>query len=101
MPAAERLAAIPAHLRPAILEANIDASYPPTVLVHGLADTIVLPSDPQATYDRLQELGVRSELITVPHAIHGLGSDTVALEAGAEEARERAFEFLAEELSRP
>ena len=100
---AERLAAIPAHLRPAVLEANFDSSFPPTVLVHGLADTVVLPSESQATHDRLQELGVRSELVTVPQATHGLFLDMTTMQSapGAEEARERALDFLAEELRRP
>lgn len=102
LPPAERLAAVPEHLRPFVPEANIDASFPPTVLVHGLADPIVLLSESQATHDRLKELGVRSELLTVPDALHGLFLDltTMRLAPGAEEAWERAIDFLAEELGR-
>ena len=102
LPPSERLAAIPARLRPAILEANIDASFPPTVFVHGLTDTVILPSESQATHDRLSELGVRSELITVPQGFHGLFLNSTMLEIapGAEEAQEKALNFLAEELRR-
>lgn len=100
LPFKERLAAIPMHLRPAVLEANIGASFPPTVLVHGLADDVVPPSESQATYDQLKELGVKAEFITVPRAVHGLQlvDDQTQMAPGAEEALERAMQFLEEEL---
>ncbi|KAI0734951.1 hypothetical protein C8Q72DRAFT_948840 [Fomitopsis betulina] len=63
LPLKDRLAAIPVNLRPAILEVNIAASFPPTVLVHGLADIVVLPSESQATYDKHKKLDVKTELI--------------------------------------
>ena len=100
LPYEERLAAIPVHLRPLVVEANLDKSFPPTILVHGLADNVVLPSESQATYDRLKELGVRAELITVPRALHGLllEDDPNKMAPGADEAQERAMQFMEEEL---
>ena len=41
LPAGERLAAIPVHLRPALLETQYDESFPPTFILHGEVDTTV------------------------------------------------------------
>ncbi|KAH9916852.1 Alpha/Beta hydrolase protein [Fomitopsis serialis] len=100
LPASERLAAVPEHLRPALLEAQLDATFPPTFLVHGLADGVVLPSESQATYDRLSELGVRVELIMVPNADHILLStaNLAVLADGAAEAQEKGMDFAEHEL---
>ncbi|KAI0722090.1 hypothetical protein C8Q72DRAFT_859437 [Fomitopsis betulina] len=102
LPFEDRLAAIPVHLRPAILEANIDASFPPTILVHGVADPLVLLSESQATYNKLKDLGVRTELVTVPRGVHGLQlvDERTKMAPGAEEALERAIQFLEDELRR-
>ena len=102
LPHKERLAAIPVHLHPIVAEANLDKSFPPTVLVHGLADSAVSPLESQVTYDRLKELGVKTELITVPRALHALllEDDPTQMAPGAEEALARAMQFLEEELRR-
>ncbi|KAH9829377.1 uncharacterized protein C8Q71DRAFT_718386, partial [Rhodofomes roseus] len=94
---AERTAALAERLRPALLQAQIDASFPPTFLTHGDKDATVPLSESQKTYDRLRELGVKAELEIVPGGKHALMAKTWPLEfcAGADEAHERGLQFLA------
>lgn len=96
LPYAERLAAVPPHLRPALLEDQINATFPPTYLVHGTLDHIVLQGESEKTYRRLRELGVPAVLDIVPDADHGLITRTVPpLPApGADEAQERGMDFI-------
>ncbi|KZT63420.1 alpha/beta-hydrolase, partial [Daedalea quercina L-15889] len=103
LPAAERLAAVPAHLRPALLEVQYDSSFPPTFLLHGGADTMVLLEESQATFDRLRELGVAVKLEVVPNGPHGLLVSHFPMKSapGADEAQERGMMFLAKYLSDP
>ena len=97
LPVQERLAAVPGNLRPALLETQVDSTFPPTFLVHGDADTGVLPSESQATFVRLKELGVPVELDIVPNAPHGLliSFSPMTFSPGAEEALEKGMKFLA------
>ncbi|EPS92979.1 hypothetical protein FOMPIDRAFT_1056392 [Fomitopsis schrenkii] len=97
LPVHARLATVPEHLRPALLETQLDATFPPTFLVHGSADTGVLPSESQATFERARELGVPVELEMVPNAPHGLltSFSPLVLAPGAEQAQERGMKFLA------
>lgn len=100
LPYADRLAAIPPRLRPAILEDQINAAFPPTYFVHGAIDHCVLVSESEKTYQRLRELGVTTELEIVPDADHGLTTKTnPPLPApGSEEAQERGVDFIEREL---
>ncbi|KZT63592.1 alpha/beta-hydrolase [Daedalea quercina L-15889] len=100
--AADRLAAVPAHLRPALLEAQYDGSFPPTFLLHGGADTTVPLEESQATFDTLRKLGVAVEMEVVPGGPHGLlvSLSPIKYAPGAEEAQERGMIFLARYLSR-
>ncbi len=51
---------------------NVTRDYPPTLLIHGTADTDV-PDEESTTRDaRLREAGVEHEFITVAGAGHGL-----------------------------
>ena len=97
LPVQERPAAVPEHLRSALLELRLDNTFPPTFLVHGDADTGVLPSESRATFARLKELGVPVELETVPNAPHGLmiSFSPMTFAPGAEEALEKGMKFLA------
>jgi acetyl esterase/lipase len=51
---------------------NVTAAYPPTLLIHGTADTDVPYSESKNMADKLAESSVTHELITVTGAGHGL-----------------------------
>jgi acetyl esterase/lipase len=53
---------------------NITGRYPPTMLVHGTADTDVPYEQSVLTAERLRTASVEHELITVPNGAHGLGN---------------------------
>jgi dipeptidyl aminopeptidase/acylaminoacyl peptidase len=50
----------------------VTAAYPPTLLIHGTADTDVPYSESKNMADKLAESSVTHELITVTGAGHGL-----------------------------
>lgn len=100
LPPAEREAAVPADVAKLFPQLHIDASFPPTMLIHGEKDTGVSPSESEYTHKQLQKVGVRSELHIVPGAEHGL----VILPEGksapqAEGLYKEAFEFLGKEIA--
>lgn len=96
LPYAERLTAIPPRLRPAFLEDQINATFPPTYFLHGALDHVVSQGESEKTYRRLRELGVNTVLDIVPDADHGLITRTIPpLPApGADEAQERGMDFV-------
>ena len=105
LPYEERLGVIPERLRPAILQCQLDEHFPPTVLLHGEADDVILPGESQLTYDRLKELGVSVELFLLDGAGHGLKDtsytnetprpgDKPRIVGGAEEVQNKAFQFV-------
>lgn len=100
LPVEERAAAVPERLRPALLETQLDASFPPTFLLHGDADTIVPISQSQKTCTRLRELGVETELEVIPTGGHGLVASISPFEfcKGATEAHEKGMQFLLRHL---
>jgi acetyl esterase/lipase len=51
---------------------NVTKAYPPTLLIHGTADTDVPYAESKAMAAKLAEVGVEHEFITVPGAGHGL-----------------------------
>jgi len=51
---------------------NVSKDYPPTLLIHGTADTDVPYEQSKEMGIKLAELSVKHELITVPGAGHGL-----------------------------
>lgn len=53
---------------------NVSKSYPPTMLVHGTADTDVPYEQSEMMADRLREAGVRHQLVTVAEGSHGIGN---------------------------
>lgn len=100
LPAEARAAAVPNRLRPAMLETQLDASFPPTFLLHGDADNIVPLSESQKTYESLHSLGVEAELEVVPGGRHALVASVAPLEfcQGAKEAHENGMQFLRRHL---
>lgn len=61
---------------------HVTTDDPPTLLIHGDADTLVNISHSQRMYKKMQETGVKSEFITLPGAGHGFRGDDSA-KAGA------------------
>ena len=100
LPPAERLAALPERARPAVLDAWVDGAFPPTFLVHGDADVAVPIEESEVTFERLRELGVRTELVRVLGGTHGLMTETVPPRVMPEalEAYARGMDFIEEEM---
>lgn len=97
----QREGLIPEPLRTAILQTQLTEKFPPTFLMHGKHDKLVLPAESQLTYDRLKELGVEVELHMLEGAGHTLinEKDPPNLAAGARELQQKAVEFLVHKLS--
>jgi acetyl esterase/lipase len=74
---------------------NVDSSYPPTLLVHGTADTDVPYSESETMARELARHGVPHELVTVRGAGHGLSGGNPA---EVEKAYERSHEFIRKAL---
>ena len=53
---------------------NVTREYPPTMLVHGTADTDVPYEQSKLMADRFAEVGVQHQLVTVPEGAHGIGN---------------------------
>jgi acetyl esterase/lipase len=70
---------------------NVTAQYPPSILIHGTADTDVPYSESRNIAARLKAAGVEHEFLTVPDAGHGLSG---APAEQVENAYSRAVEFL-------
>ena len=80
---------------------NISSSYPPTLLIHGTADTDV-PYELSVDMDRVLTVNnIQHELITVLNGNHGLGRrNTTANPADIDNAHERAMEFIRKSLTK-
>ena len=91
---------IPEELRKAILQTQLTEHFPPTFLLHGKDDKLVLPVESELTYERLRELGVEAELHMLEGAGHTLidEKDPPNLAAGAKELQRKAVEFLVHKL---
>ncbi|PYH45968.1 alpha/beta hydrolase [Aspergillus saccharolyticus JOP 1030-1] len=99
---AQRGAAIPEELRAGFLQEFVTAEYPPTVLVHGTADEVVPDAESRFHHEQLGQLGVRTELLLVRDAGHGLvdlqSGFPPKLADGAMEAYEKAAKFIDDAL---
>lgn len=89
------LIANPDKLRPYLPLGNIGPGYPPTVLIHGTADTDVPFAQSQMMAREFEKHGVLHQLHAIAGGEHGLGGgDPAAIKA----AHERAFAFLKDRL---
>ena len=70
---------------------NVTKAYPPSLLIHGTADTDVPYGESKAMTARLAEVGIQHEFITVPGAGHGLAG---AKPEEKDHAAERAVEWV-------
>ncbi len=88
----------PEKFTPLLPLKNVTARYPPTVLVHGTADTDVPFEQSQLMVAEFKKHGIPFELHAVEGGEHGLGGgkpDEIA------EAYRKAFEFVKRELLKP
>jgi acetyl esterase/lipase len=77
---------------------NVTAAYPPTVLIHGTADTDVPFEQSRLMAQELQKHGVAFQFHEIDKAEHGLaGGDRDEIE----KAQGKAFEFVKHHLERP
>jgi acetyl esterase/lipase len=77
---------------------NVTAEYPPTVLIHGTADTDVPFEQSELMAREFQKHGVAFQFHQIAKAEHGLtGGDN----ADIEEAQRKAFEFVKLHLEQP
>ena len=58
---------------------NVTPDYPPTLLIHGTADTDVPYEQSVLMAEQFREHGVQHELISIPNGEHGLGGGDPAL----------------------
>ncbi len=102
LPLEEREGAVPEEFRKAILQTQYTSEYPPTVLLHGKEDPLVLIEESKHTYAKLKALGVKVELHALDGAVHGLRDKAKYPESapGAEEVRAEGMKFLVQELGK-
>ncbi|KAG8843737.1 hypothetical protein FRB96_003863 [Tulasnella sp. 330] len=100
LPLEDRPAAIPDDLKPFFPQLNINASFPPTYLVHGDADSYISVNESINTKAQLDALGIENVLVTVPGAEHGLMSQVPGAGAVKEAAEVEVsmVEWVAEKL---
>lgn len=101
IPHDQREAKIPAasHAGIVLPQLHIDSKFPPTMLVHGDADSLVLLDESIHTYKQLQAAGVPSELHVIPKAEHGLKSiENQKTPPEAVALQPRMFDFLMERI---
>ncbi|KAH8824716.1 alpha/beta-hydrolase, partial [Flagelloscypha sp. PMI_526] len=77
------------------------AKFPPSFIYHGGADPIILPGESRKAFASLKKAGVKTELVVVPGAVHGMiDPATGQPKEGVEELQVQAFEFISKELTR-
>jgi acetyl esterase/lipase len=62
---------------------NVSAAYPPTLLIHGTADTDVPYEESVKMDEKLSEFKVRHEFVRVPGGSHCLKADAPSVQAAA------------------
>lgn len=80
--------------RDASILVRVEAGFPPTLLIHGTADTTVPHDHSERLAARLKELGVPHELILVPDAPH-----TFPIKSDRIDLRAKVVEFFVKNLS--
>ncbi|MCX6621658.1 MAG: alpha/beta hydrolase, partial [Acidobacteria bacterium] len=53
---------------------NVTRRFPPTMLIHGTADTDVPYEQSKMMAERFREVGVEHQFVTVPEGSHGIGN---------------------------
>jgi acetyl esterase/lipase len=77
----------------------IDRNDPPSLLIHGTADTTVSPEQSVAFNDRLKAAGVQSELLLIDWAAHTwTGPDPAETAAASRQAAAATFDWLEKQL---
>jgi len=74
---------------------NVTASYPPTFLIHGEADTDVPHEQSVLMVSELRKHGVEHRLLSIPGAEHGLAGTDPKVSA---DAYRKAVTFLEQRL---
>lgn len=88
-----------AQLRSASPLAHVDGRDPPTLLVHGLDDTQVLPTQSRRFAEALLAADVDTQIVMVPGVGHGLiGTDAATTSHALREALLRTIGFLDQRL---
>ncbi|KAI0059996.1 alpha/beta-hydrolase [Artomyces pyxidatus] len=88
--------ALPEGARALFPQLHVSSAWPPTMFVHGDADSIVHLHESRFMYGLVQDRGGEAQIIVVPGAEHGFDRD-----AGAEKHRavlDEAFEFVRKKL---
>jgi acetyl esterase/lipase len=88
----------PEKFTPLLPVKNVSAQYPPTVLVHGTADTDVPFEQSQMMVREFEQHGVKFEFLPVHGGEHGLAGATPEDIAAA---YRKALEFVKRELLKP
>ena len=76
---------------------NVTPAYPPTVLIHGTADTDVPFEQSQLMANEFLKRGIAFQFYKIPNAEHGLAGGN---REEIEEAQRKAFEFVKLHLER-
>ena len=97
---AQRQGFLPAPLDTAILQTQLTEDFPPTFMMHGQDDKVVLPNESVFTYETLVEFGVEVELHLLEGAGHRMIDEKYSpnLAAGVREIQQKAVEFLVHKL---
>src|ERR1700761_5068022 len=72
--------AVLADVKPVIPQLFIDASFPPAILVHEIADTVVSVEESRYTAKQLSDADVDVEELEIPGAEHGFAGSTKAVD---------------------
>jgi dipeptidyl aminopeptidase/acylaminoacyl peptidase len=73
----------------------VDRTDPPTLLVHGLADTNALPSQSERFGKKLREAGVDARVVLIPGTAHGfVGENPAVTQQALRQALTETFEFF-------
>jgi acetyl esterase/lipase len=100
VPYDQREAAVPEDLKAAFVQSFVTKGYPPSIFVHGTADEVVLHQESVHQNEQLKALGVKTELLLVEGAGHGLVDFSSGFPPkpapGAAEAYSRSFDFIVE-----
>jgi acetyl esterase/lipase len=73
----------------------VDRADPPVLLIHGDADSFVLPSQSERFAQRLRAASASAEVLLIPNVRHGLiGATPAATKAASRQALTATFEFF-------